>query len=240
MNRSVVTHHSAAWCRSHRATSRCTAGRVWRQGFGRGGKRATWATLPRVTVPLPLLQPDQKAVRQHHGHGMPMQSWPQPPLVLVPAQLSLGLFMKLFNRMPAMGPADQLFEGGLRGPVALIVFRLFGLASRGSFPHEPTLVPLSVPGDPPAAHRHELLAQPPFGAPPPANRAPLPAGHGLEQLVCPPHRTGRRAPYTHLEVCAQPDHIRLLPRLQDRQEVGIVPIVGIGHDTTMGHPPTRA
>ena len=32
MNRSVVTHHSTAWWRSHRATSRWTAGRVWRRG----------------------------------------------------------------------------------------------------------------------------------------------------------------------------------------------------------------
>jgi hypothetical protein len=45
-----------------------------------------------VLVPLPQLQPDQKAIGHHHRDGMPMEAWPQPPLIVIPAQLpSLNL-----------------------------------------------------------------------------------------------------------------------------------------------------
>ncbi len=115
MNRSVVTHHSTAWWRNHRATSRCTAGSVLRRYVGRGGKKVTAATPSRVTAPLPLFQPDEKAVRQHHGHGMPMKPRPQAALVLVPAQLPLGLFMELLNSMPAMAISTSFSSGVVAG-----------------------------------------------------------------------------------------------------------------------------
>ena len=103
MNRSVVTHHSRAWWRNQRATSRCTAGRVLRRHFGRGGKRVASATLPGVMVPFLPPQPDQKTVRQHDGHGVPMKPQPQAALVLIPAHLARGLLMTRLDRMPPMG-----------------------------------------------------------------------------------------------------------------------------------------
>src|ERR671931_827847 len=211
MNRSVVTHHSTAWWRSHRATSRCTAGSVVRRRSGRGGKRAAWATLPRVTAPLPQLQPEEKAVGQHDSHGLPMKPRPQAALVLIPAQLPFGLFMKLLDRMPPMGIPGQLFEGGVWRQVAPAIFLFLGLPPGGSLPPQPAAVALPGTAHPPALQRHKLFAQPPFGAPPPANRPPLPAGHGLEQFIGPPHRGGGRAPHAHREVCPHPHHIPLLP-----------------------------
>lgn len=86
MNRSVVTHHSTAWCRNHSATSRCMAGSVLRRDFGRGGKKLASATLALGAAPLLQVQPDQEAVGQHHGDRVPMEARPQPALVLVPAQ----------------------------------------------------------------------------------------------------------------------------------------------------------
>jgi hypothetical protein len=121
MNRSVVTHHNTAWCRSHRATSRCTAGSVLRRYVGRGGKRVASATLSRVAALVPLFQPDQKTIGQHHGHGMPMKSRPQAALVLVPAQLPLGLFMELLDGMAPVGIPGQLCQCGLRRQVAPMV-----------------------------------------------------------------------------------------------------------------------
>ena len=56
MNRSVVIHHNTAWWRSHRATSRCTAGRARRQRSGRGGKRVAWATPFGMLVSLSKLE----------------------------------------------------------------------------------------------------------------------------------------------------------------------------------------
>jgi hypothetical protein len=76
MNRAVVTPQRTAWCRSQRATSRCTAGRDGRCRCGRGGKRAAWATLPGMTAPCPPCPPAQNAVHQHDGHGLPMQPRP--------------------------------------------------------------------------------------------------------------------------------------------------------------------
>jgi hypothetical protein len=102
MKRCVVTHHCPARCRHHRATSRCTAGRVWRRDCGRGGTRVARAPLPRLRLPLPRFQPAQQAGGPHLGHGMPLTPRPQAALVLVPAQRPRGRFVKLCARMPPL------------------------------------------------------------------------------------------------------------------------------------------
>jgi hypothetical protein len=237
MNRSVVTQQRTAWWRSHRATSRCTAGRVWCRGVGRGEKRVASATLSLATASLPLLQPDQKAVRQHDRHRMAMKPRPQPPLVLVPAQLTRGLFMKLLNGMALVGVPRQLFRRGLRGQIAPKISPLFRLALCGTLAQQPALMPRPGTGDSPTSQRHELLAQPPCGPPPPANRAPLPAGHALEQFIRPPYGRAHCVPHTHGEIRADRHHIGRLPGFQARQKVGVVAVVRIGHDTAMRHPP---
>jgi hypothetical protein len=237
MNGSVVTHPSTAWWRSHRATSRCTAGRVLRRDVGRGGNRVAEATLSCVTAPLPPFQPDEKAVGQHDGDSMPMKPPPQAALVLVPAQITLGLFVKLFDRMAPMRQAGQLFQGGLHWQVAPEICPLLGLPPYGSLPHQPALVPWPIAGHTPAADGDKLLAQPSLHPPPPANRAPLPTGDRVEQLIRLPHRGGRRRAQAHPEIRPHRDHIPCLPRLQAPQKVGVIAIVGIGHHTPMRHPP---
>jgi hypothetical protein len=153
MKRSVVIHQSTAWCRSHPATSRWTAGSVWRRAVGRGGHRGASATLPRATTPLPPLQPDQNAVGQHHRDSVPMKARPQAPLVLVPAPLPLGFCMKRLDRMPPMRHTGQLFERGLGRQVAPDVFPLLGLPTGGPLPQQPTLVALPLTRDPPTPHQ---------------------------------------------------------------------------------------
>jgi hypothetical protein len=145
MHRSVVPHHRTAWCRNQPATSRCTAGSVRRWPLGRGGTRVTGATSPALSVPLPPLQPDQNAVGQHDGDCMTVKAWPQPALVLVPAQLALGLLMKRLARMPPMGHGGQLLQRGLRRQVAPELFTCPGR-------HAPP------PASPRAAARHWLPA----------------------------------------------------------------------------------
>src|ERR671914_1233159 len=110
MNRSVVTHQRTAWRRSHRATSRWIAGSECLRGSGRGGKRGTGATTTGLAVPLAQFQPDQKAVGEHDRHGMPVEARPEATLIVIPPQLSLGLFMKLLHRIPAMRIARQLLQ----------------------------------------------------------------------------------------------------------------------------------
>src|SRR5688572_17373676 len=107
MNRSVDTHHWTAWCRSHRATSRWTAGKARRRRSGRGGKRIAGATTLALTASLPQFQPDQKAVGQHDRHRMPMKAGPEAPLILIPPQLPLGFLVELLDRIPPMRIAGQ-------------------------------------------------------------------------------------------------------------------------------------
>ena len=140
MNRSVVIHHSTAWWRSHRATSRCTAGSVPRCRSGRGGKRVAWATPSRLVLSLPQLLPEQKAVCQHHGDGMPVETPPQPSLVLVPAQFPLGLFMELLDGMAAMGNVHQFLQGSRGRQVAPIVFALLWLTTSCPLSQQPAHV----------------------------------------------------------------------------------------------------
>ena len=69
------------------------------------GKRVAWATPPALSVSLPQLPLDQKAVCQHHGERMAVKTWPQPALVLFPAQLAFRLLMELLDGIPAVGIA---------------------------------------------------------------------------------------------------------------------------------------
>jgi hypothetical protein len=217
MNRSVVTHHSTAWCRRHRATSRCTAGSVLRRRSGRRGKRNTGTPPAPYGASLPQLQPDQKAVGQHHRNSMPMEAGPQAPLILVPAHFPVGFFMELLHGIPPMDIAGQLFERGRRGQVAPGVFLLLLLASRGPFPQQPADMPPPVAGHPPTPHCHKLLAQPALAALPPANGAPLPTGQCLEHLVSRLHQAGRFPLETDSLVGAHPHGVAFLPCLQTRQ-----------------------
>src|SRR5919201_913580 len=185
MNRSVVTHHCPAWWRNHRATSRWTAGSECLRRSGRGGKRVAGAPPALLAAALPPLQPDQNTVGQYHRDRLPVEARPHPPLVLVPTQVPFGRLMELLHGMPPVGIARQLFQRGRGRQVTPGVFPLFGLAWCGTLAQQPALVPLSITRDAPARHGHKLLAQPPCGALPPATRAPLPAGHGLEQLIPP-------------------------------------------------------
>src|SRR6266511_3744603 len=155
MKRSVVTHHKTAWWRSHRATSRWTAGKGLLRGSRRGGKRVARTTTMWLAAPLPPLQPDQKAVGQHHRDRVPMKPQPQAALVLIPAHFLFGLLVALFHRIPAMGIAGQLFQHRGGRQITPVGFPLLRLASRGPFAYQPAHVPLAIAGDAPALHGHE-------------------------------------------------------------------------------------
>src|SRR5207244_1516448 len=137
MNRSVDIHQSTAWWRSHRATSRCTAGSARRQRSGRGGQRVAWATPVCVALALPQLQPEQKAQGQHHCGGMPVQAWPQAALVLIPPQVLFGFLVKLLDRMAAMSIVDQLLQRSRGWQVTPIVLALFRLTTSGPLSQQP-------------------------------------------------------------------------------------------------------
>ena len=77
MNCSVVTHHNTAWCRSQRATSRCTPGSCFRLRSRRRGKGVPGTPGATLVSSVLHLQPDQEAVGQHHrGGGSPARVCP--------------------------------------------------------------------------------------------------------------------------------------------------------------------
>jgi hypothetical protein len=206
MNRSVVIHHNTAWWRSHSAPSRCISGSARRQRPGSGGKRVAWATPSGMILALSKLQPQQKPHGQHHGDGMAVKAWPQPTLLLIPAQFPCGLLMELLNGMAAMDILDQFLQrhrGRQGAPRAL---GLFGLSLSCPLPQQPADAGFTLCGQTTGPQRHTLLAQPALGAKPPTHGAPLTPRYGGQHLVGP--LTGWRATarHTHLKItfgCAQ-------------------------------------
>src|SRR5881397_2087385 len=185
MNRFVVIHHNTAWWRSHRATSRCPAGRARRQRSGRGGKRVAWATPFWVMVAAPKLQPAQKTPGQHHRHRMPVEAWPQPALILIPASFLFGLLMERLNGMPTMGISDQLLPRRRGWQVAPGAFVLLRLPASRPLPQQPADAGLALRRKAPGPDGHTRLAPPSLGPGPPADGAPLTPRHRRQHLVGP-------------------------------------------------------
>src|SRR5262244_3169970 len=116
-----ASHSRRASSRSQSTTWRCTSGSATRRRSGRGGKRPAGAATPALLLSLLPLPPDQVAVRQHHGHGVPVEPRPEPPLVLVPAQQPLGLLVKSLHPVPPVGVLHHPSRRHLRAEVAPVV-----------------------------------------------------------------------------------------------------------------------
>jgi hypothetical protein len=81
------------------------------------GKWVVWATAAVLAVPLAQLKPNREDVSQHHRDRMAVKAWPHPPLVLIPAQLFLGLLMELLDRISTMSRPRQLCQHAQGGQV---------------------------------------------------------------------------------------------------------------------------
>src|SRR5918992_1757940 len=189
MKLSVVIHHNTAWCRSQVAISRCTSGSDRRQRSTRGGKRVAWATPFGMMLALSKLLPDQKTQGQHHRHGMSVKTRPQATLILIPAQLPLGFFMELLDRMATMGIFSQFLQRRLCRQIAPVELAFLRLAACRPLAQQPTDMRLAVRTQAPGAQRDKLLAQPAFSALSPTDGAPLAPWHRCQCLIGP--LTGR-------------------------------------------------
>src|SRR3954463_4353868 len=123
-------------------TCRCTSGTLTLRRSGRGGKSPAWPTRASALSALPLA-PDQETVRQHHRRRMAMEARPQPPLVLIPAQLPFGLFMELLDPVPPVCGLDHLRQRPLRSEVTPMRFPALALVAPLVFPDQPAPVPLT-------------------------------------------------------------------------------------------------
>src|SRR5512135_84118 len=108
---------------SQSTTRRCTSGNGSRRRSGRGGKSPAGSTPPGCLLPLTPLQPHQEAGGQHHTDRMPMEPRPQPPLILVPAQQTLGLLVISLHPVPPVRVLDHLIQCCVRPEVAPVILR---------------------------------------------------------------------------------------------------------------------
>src|ERR687896_263075 len=114
---------------------------------------------------------------------MAVEAPPSPTLVLLPAQLLLGLFMELLNSMPAMAILHQFLQWGRGRLVTPVVLALPLLVSGGPLPQQPALSHCSIPGMPPTIQAHELLPKPALAPLPPPDGTPQAARQGSQHLV---------------------------------------------------------
>src|SRR5271157_882532 len=85
------------------------------------GKRASRSAHAGSLLALLPLLPDQKTVRQHHTHRVPVKARPQPSLVLVPAQQTFGLLVILLHPVPTVRVLHHPLQRHLRTEVAPVV-----------------------------------------------------------------------------------------------------------------------
>src|SRR5438270_7093553 len=180
----------AASSRSQSQTWRCTSGSDMRRRSGRGGKSPPRASRAGALLPLLPFVPDQKAVRQHHAHRVPVEARPQPPLVLVPAQQPLRFLVILLYPVPPVGVLHHLLQRHARAEVAPEVAPL---PIGAILPDQPADPPRAVCPHPPAADRHEASTQPALAAFAPVDGPPRALALGSD------HRVGplRRCPPPH-------------------------------------------
>src|SRR5436190_1827873 len=173
--RSRRTCSRTASRRSQSTMRRWTSGRGSRRRSARGGKRPARPAAPAHLLALLELLPHQETVRQHHQHTVAVEPGPQPALILVPAQQSLGFLVKPLDPVPTMRVLHHPHQRRLRPEVAPVVAPL---AVALIFPDQPAYPPRAVGGNAPAAPSHHLGPQPALAALAPADRPPLPFALG--------------------------------------------------------------
>src|SRR5512135_1030486 len=171
-------------------TRRCTSGSGSRRRSGRGGKSPAGPPTPGSLGPLMPLQPHQEAGGQHHTDRMPMEPRPQPPLILVPAQQTLGLLVILLHPVPPVRVLDHLSQRRVRPEVAPVILRLPGLTTARPLPDQPAQPASAVGPYPPASQGHESAAQPAVAALPPTHSPPGRTRHTGQERIGPLGRRG--------------------------------------------------
>src|SRR5713226_4295045 len=198
---------------NHSSTRRRVAGMVcdqWRWGKKPGGT-------PSAAPVLTGTQQHQKAVRHTDEQGMAMKAVPQPPFILIPAQLPFGLLVELLDGMPLVRNTDQELQAHLGTRIAEIVLPLPLLPPGGALPNQPPIDASAFRTGPPAAPADKLLAQAPTAPLAPVDRLPGTLGQAAEHGVGPLHAGIRSAGQLDAEITGHRDHVELVPTLQPRQ-----------------------
>jgi hypothetical protein len=166
-----------------------------------------------------------------------MKPRPQPPLVLVPAQLLLGILVKAFNMMPPMRIFHQHLQPRRAREVAPVVGPLAATAAQRAFTDQPPMLPLALRILTPRPYRVEFGRQPAAAAFAPAEGAPT-AGRAWRHDGIDPLQPWRPTPRERYpEVCPSRDDIAFIAGFQIIEKVGIVALISVGRDTCVGNAP---
>src|SRR5215831_17152057 len=104
---------------------------------------------------------------------MAVKTFPEPPLVLIPAQQFLGFFMILLDPAATVGIFDHHRQRGVSREVAPVIPALPGLAATGPLADQPPNVGRPIPIYAPAAQSDKLAPQRARTALPPRHRLPV-------------------------------------------------------------------
>src|SRR5713226_900289 len=102
-----MRNSSKAFARKRSTTWRWMDASERRRLSGRGGKGSARASALRLSLALTPLQPDQETVTEHDQVRIAMKAMPQASLVLIPAEQTLGLFVKLLDPVAPVGVFDH-------------------------------------------------------------------------------------------------------------------------------------
>src|SRR5262245_44810203 len=139
--RSRRTCSRTASRRSQSTMRRWTSGRGSRLRSRRGGKRPARPAASAHPLALRALLPHQETVGQQHQHTVAVEPCPQPALILVPAQQSLGLLVELLHPVPPRRVLHHPRQRRVRPEVAPVIA---ALAVGGVLADQPAYPPPAV------------------------------------------------------------------------------------------------
>lgn len=168
-----------------------------------------------------------------------MKAVPEPPLVLIPAQLPLGSWVERLAVVALGGNAHQGLEAGLGARVTEIVLPGPRLPPPGPLAEQPARGAPALGAGPPAAQPDNLLAQTAPAALPPGDRLPRPRGQAAPGGLGPLDRATRPGGPLDPKVRRARGPRALLAPLHLRQKRQMPAVGTAGRDRLIG-PPQRS
>ena len=215
--------------RSHSMTARWISGNETRRRSRQGGKSRAETPGAHHLLALPVFQPDQKTVGQHHRHRVPMKAFPHPALMLIPTQFAFRFFMILLDPTAPMLVLDHLDERRRARKITPVIMMFAPRLTPRAFADQPADVPRAVSVYAPTAHRRELGFERDAVSVPPTDHFPVARTLWREQCGGAQCRVPRSPARRHLKVFPHRRDATFVALLQTIEKVRVIAIVAIRH-----------